>query len=79
MIGAIAAGRLVAIGNGLLIGVSADGDVYVEALPGAVVFALGGGPLLDGAATSALGRASRHEAGLVSGIVHTLNQLGAAI
>jgi EmrB/QacA subfamily drug resistance transporter len=95
MIGAIAAGRLVgrigtrpvavvglalvAIGNGLLIGLSADGNVYVEALPGVVVFALGGGPLFVAATTSALGRAGQHEAGLVSGVVNTFNQLGAAI
>src|SRR5215211_952983 len=95
MIGAITAGRLVgrigtrpvavvalilvAIGNALLIGVSADGNVYVEALPGVMVFALGGGPLFVCATTIALGRVSLHEAGLVSGIVNTFNQLGAAI
>jgi EmrB/QacA subfamily drug resistance transporter len=95
MIGAITAGRLVgrigtrlvavvglvlvAIGNGLLIGASADGNVYAEALPGVTVFALGGGPLFVCATTSALGRVSLHEAGLVSGIVNTFNQLGAAI
>ena len=95
MIGAIAAGRLVgrigtrpvavvglvlvAIGNGLLIGLSANGTVYVEALPGIGVFALGGGPLFVCATTSALGRAGQHEAGLVSGVVYTFNQLGAAI
>jgi MFS family permease len=95
MIGAIAAGRLVgtigtrpvavvalalvAIGNALLIGLSADGNVYAEALPGVTVFALGGGPLFVCATTSALGRVSLHEAGLVSGIVNTFNQLGAAI
>jgi EmrB/QacA subfamily drug resistance transporter len=95
MIGAIAAGRLVgtigtrrvavvalilvAIGNALLIGVSADGNVYLEALPGVVVFALGGGPLFVAATTTALGRVSLHEAGLVSGVVQTFNQLGAAI
>jgi MFS family permease len=95
MIGAITAGRLVgtvgtrlvavvalalvAIGNGLLIGVSADGNVYAEALPGVVVFALGGGPLFVCATTIALGRVDLREAGLVSGIVQTANQLGAAI
>jgi EmrB/QacA subfamily drug resistance transporter len=95
MIGAIAAGRLVgtigtrrvavvglalvAIGNGLLIGLSADGNVYLQALPGTFLFALGGGPLFVCATTSALGRVGRHEAGLVSGIVNTFNQLGAAI
>jgi EmrB/QacA subfamily drug resistance transporter len=95
MIGAITAGRLVGtigtrpvtvvalvlvvIGNGLLIGLSADGNLYAEALPGATVFALGGGPLFVCATTTALGRAGLHEAGLVSGIVNTFNQLGAAI
>jgi EmrB/QacA subfamily drug resistance transporter len=95
MIGAITAGRLVgtigtrpvavvalalvAIGNALLIGLSADGNVYAEALPGVTVFALGGGPLFVCATTSALGRVGQHEAGLVSGIVNTFNQLGAAI
>src|SRR5215204_2327598 len=95
MIGAITAGRLVgrigtrpvavvalalvAIGNALLIGVSADGNVYAEVLPGFVVFALGGGSLFVCATTTALGRVGLHEAGLVSGIVNTCNQLGAAI
>src|SRR5215204_3346982 len=95
MIGAIVAGRLVgrigtrpvavfglilvAIGNALLIGLSADGNVYVEALPGVVVFALGGGPLFVCATTSALGRAGQHEAGVVSGVVYTFHELGAAI
>jgi MFS family permease len=95
MIGAIAAGRLVgtigtrpvavvalalvAIGNALLIGLSADGNVYAEALPGTFLFALGGGPLFVCATTTALGRVDPHEAGLVSGIVNTFNQLGAAI
>src|SRR5215218_231274 len=95
MIGAITAGRLVgtigtrpvavvaltlvAIGNALLIDLSADGNLYAEALPGVVVFALGGGPLFVAATTTALGRVSLHEAGLVSGVVNTFNQLGAAI
>jgi EmrB/QacA subfamily drug resistance transporter len=95
MIGAIAAGRLVgtigtrpvavvgltlvAIGNALLIGLSAGGNVYLEALPGTFMFAFGGGPLFVCATTSALGRVGQHEAGLVSGIVNTFNQLGAAI
>ena len=95
MIGAITAGRLVgtigtrpvavvglvlvAIGNGLLIGLSAHGNVYGEALPGTFLFALGGGPLFVCATTSALGRVAQHQAGLVSGVVNTFNQLGAAI
>jgi EmrB/QacA subfamily drug resistance transporter len=95
MIGAITAGRLVGrigtrpvavvalglvgIGNGLLVGVSTGGNVYAEVLPGVVVFALGGGPLFVCATTTALGRVDLREAGLVSGIVNTFNQLGAAI
>jgi EmrB/QacA subfamily drug resistance transporter len=70
---------LVAIGNALLIGLSADGNVYVETLPGVVVFALGGGPLFVCATTSALARAGQHEAGVVSGVVYTFHELGAAI
>ena len=38
-----------------------------------------GGPLFVCATTSALGRVGQHEAGLVSGVVNTFNQLGAAI
>jgi EmrB/QacA subfamily drug resistance transporter len=76
---AVAALTLVAIGNAVLIGLSADGNIYLEVLPGVVVFALGGGPLFVCATTTALGRAGLHEAGLVSGIVNTFNQLGAAI
>jgi EmrB/QacA subfamily drug resistance transporter len=70
---------LIALGNGLLIGLSAGGNVYAEALPGVAMFALGGGALIVCATTSALGRVDQREAGLVSGIVNTFNQLGSAI
>jgi EmrB/QacA subfamily drug resistance transporter len=76
---AVAALALVAAGNALLIGVSTDGNIYTQALPGVVIFALGGGPLFVCATTTALGRVDLREAGLVSGIVNTFNQLGAAI
>jgi MFS family permease len=95
MVGAIAAGRLVgrigtrpvavaglalvAVGNGLLIALSANGNVYAEALPGTIVFALGGGAVFVAATTSALGLSSRHEAGLISGVVYTFHELGAAV
>ncbi len=95
IIGAITAGRLVgrigtrpiavfalalvAAGNALLIGVSADGNVYGDVMPGVVVFGLGGGPLFVCATTTALGRVNLFEAGLVSGIINTFNQLGGAI
>jgi EmrB/QacA subfamily drug resistance transporter len=70
---------MVAIGNGLLIGLSAGGSVYVEALPGVVVAALGGGSLFVAATTSALGQVGSHEAGLVSGVIYTFHELGPAI
>jgi hypothetical protein len=67
------------MGNAMLIGVSADGNVYAEALPGVTVFALGGGPLFVCGTTFALGHIGLHEVGLISGIVSTFNELGAAI
>ncbi|GAB3400377.1 MFS transporter [Flindersiella endophytica] len=70
---------LVAIGNALLIGLSPEGNVYAQALPGAVLFALGGGPVFVAATTAALGRVARHEAGLVSAIIYTFNPTGSAI
>ena len=69
---------LVAMGNALLIGVSADANLDLEALAGVTVFGLGGGPLFVAATTTALAQVSRREAGLVWGIVTTCNQLGAA-
>ena len=76
---AVTALGLVTLANGYLIGVSADGNQYVEVLPAVILYALGGGPLFVSATTSALGRAELHEAGLISGVVQTFNQLGAAI
>jgi MFS family permease len=76
---AVAGLALVAIGNGLLIGLSADGNVYAQALPGAVLFGLGGGPVFVAATTAALGRVAQHEAGLVSGMVYTFNPTGSAM
>ncbi|WP_237744820.1 MFS transporter [Kribbella catacumbae] len=76
---AVAGLALVAIGNGLLIGLSANGNVYAQALPGAVLFALGGAPVFVAATTAALGRVTQDEAGLVSGMVYTFNPTGSAI
>lgn len=71
---------LVAIGNGLLIGLlSAHGSVYGRALPGAVLFSLGLGMLFVTATTAALSGVAQREAGLVSAIVYTCNPTGAAI
>ena len=70
---------LVAVGNGVLIDLSAGGSVYAEALPGLVVAALGGGSLFVAATTSALRDVGSHEAGLVSGVIYTFHELGPAI
>jgi EmrB/QacA subfamily drug resistance transporter len=75
---AVAGLALVAIGNGLLIGLSAEGNIYAQALPGAVLFAMGGGLVFVAATTAALGRVAQHEAGLVSGIIYTFNPTGSA-
>jgi MFS family permease len=95
VVGATAGGRLVgtigtrpvaftglalaAIGNGLLIGLPAGGNVYAHALPGTVLFALGVGSVFVAATTAALAGVAQHEAGLVSAIVYTCNPIGSAI
>jgi EmrB/QacA subfamily drug resistance transporter len=75
---AVAALILVAAGNAWLIGITPTGDLAVETMPGTILFGLGGGPLFVCATTTALGRIHQHRAGLVSGIINTANQLGAA-
>lgn len=76
---AVAGLALVAIGNAALIGLSEHTNVYAQALPGAILFALGGAPVFVAATTAALGRVAQHEAGLVSGMVYTFNPIGSAI
>jgi EmrB/QacA subfamily drug resistance transporter len=68
-----------AVGNGLLIGLSAHGSVYAQALPGAFLFAVGAGTVFVAATTSALSGVAQQEAGLVSAIVYTFNPTGAAV
>ncbi|QLE75420.1 MFS transporter [Streptomyces rectiverticillatus] len=70
---------LVAVGNGLLIGLSAHGSVYAQALPGAFLFAVGAGSMFVAATTAALAGVAQHEAGLVSAIVYTFNPIGSAV
>jgi MFS family permease len=70
---------LVALGTALLTGLSADGNIYVELLPGIVIAAAGVGPVFVAATTSALGHVDHHEAGLASGVINTFHELGAAI
>jgi MFS family permease len=77
---AFAALSLVAIGNGLLIGMlPAHGNVYALALPGVIVFSLGAAAVFVTATTTALSGVAQHEAGLVSAIVYTCNPIGSAI
>ncbi|MGW7274582.1 MFS transporter [Streptomyces sp. NPDC054864] len=70
---------LVAIGNALLIGLTGNGSVYAQALPGALLFAIGSGSVFVTATTSALSGVDQREAGLVSAIVYTFNPTGSAI
>jgi MFS family permease len=77
---AFAALSLVAIGNGLLIGMlPAHGNVYALALPGVLVFSLGAAAVFVTATTAALAGVAQHEAGLVSATVYTCNPIGSAI
>jgi EmrB/QacA subfamily drug resistance transporter len=69
----------VAVGNGLLIAVPADGNVLLGALPGFVLAGLGAGSQFVVATTSALGTVGPQEAGLVSGLIYTFHELGPAV
>jgi EmrB/QacA subfamily drug resistance transporter len=70
---------LVAVGAALLTGLSADGGVGLELLPGIVIAAAGVGPVFVTATTSALAHVEHTEAGLASGVINTFHELGAAI
>ncbi|MEV6826020.1 MFS transporter [Amycolatopsis sp. NPDC051102] len=70
---------LVTIGNWLLSAMSPGGNVYIQALPGAVLFALGATGVFVSATTVALAGVAQQEAGLVSAVVYTFNPSGAAI
>jgi EmrB/QacA subfamily drug resistance transporter len=76
---AVAGLALVAVGAGLLTGLSADGAVGLELLPGIVIAAAGVGPVFVAASTSALAHIEHAEAGLASGVINTFHELGAAM
>ncbi|MEU5992795.1 MFS transporter [Spirillospora sp. NPDC047418] len=76
---AVAGLALVTVGAGLLTGLSADGGVGLELLPGIVIAAAGVGPVFVAASTSALAHVDHAEAGLASGVINTFHELGAAI
>ncbi|RMI39199.1 MFS transporter [Actinomadura harenae] len=76
---AVAGLGLVAAGTGLLAFLPASGSVALHFLPGITLAAAGVGPVFVTATTSALAHVTHSEAGMVSGVVNTFHELGAAI
>ncbi|MBB4906039.1 MFS transporter [Actinophytocola algeriensis] len=76
---AVASFLLTALGAVLLSGLSADGDVYTEVLPGFLLAALGIGPVFVTATTTTLANVPPDEAGVASGVVNTFHELGGSI
>ncbi|MEV5569852.1 MFS transporter [Spirillospora sp. NPDC052269] len=76
---AVAGLGLVATGTGLLTLLPSTGSVALHFLPGITIAAAGVGPVFVTATTSALAHVTHSEAGLVSGVVNTFHELGAAI
>jgi EmrB/QacA subfamily drug resistance transporter len=70
---------LAAVGMALLAGVDADGDAVTGVLPGFVLASAGLGMAFVTATTTALSRVDPQRAGLVSGVVTTAHELGAAL
>ncbi|MFI7679493.1 MFS transporter [Actinophytocola sp. NPDC049390] len=76
---AVASFLLTAAGAVLLSGISPDGDVYTEVLPGFLLAALGIGPAFVTATTTTLANVPHGEAGVASGVVNTFHELGGSI
>jgi MFS family permease len=76
---AVASFVLTAAGAFLLSGLSADGNVYTEVLPGFLLAALGIGPAFVTATTTTLANVPHDEAGVASGVVNTFHELGGSI
>jgi EmrB/QacA subfamily drug resistance transporter len=70
---------LAAVGMALLAGADADGDAVTGVLPGFVLASAGLGMAFVTATTTALTRVDPQRAGLVSGVVTTAHELGAAL
>jgi EmrB/QacA subfamily drug resistance transporter len=70
---------LAAAGMALLAGVAADGDALTGVLPGFALAAAGLGMAFVTATTTAMSRVDPHRAGMVSGVVNTAHELGAAL
>ncbi|GAA4619671.1 MFS transporter [Actinoallomurus vinaceus] len=70
---------LIALGTGLLTGLSGHGSVFTGLLPGIVIATVGVGPVFVAATSSALAHVTHEEAGLASGVINTFHELGAAV
>ncbi|MFD3911470.1 MFS transporter [Streptomyces sp. NPDC088147] len=70
---------IAALGMGWLALVPVDGDFWTSLLPGMVVLGFGGGVTFPAVQTAALSSLSMQDAGLGSGIITTLGQLGQAV
>jgi EmrB/QacA subfamily drug resistance transporter len=70
---------LVAVGMGLLSRAPVDGRYLTDVLPVMLVLGLGMGLALPGVTVAAMSGADPAEAGLVSGLVNTTQQAGAAV
>ncbi len=70
---------MAAAGMALLAGVGADGDAVTGVLPGFALAAAGLGMAFVTATTTAMTSVDPHRAGMVSGVVNTAHELGAAL
>jgi len=70
---------MAAAGMALLAGVVADGDAVTGVLPGFALAAAGLGMAFVTATTTAMTSVDPHRAGMVSGVVNTAHELGAAL
>ncbi|MEV0404398.1 MFS transporter [Actinoallomurus sp. NPDC050550] len=70
---------LIALGTGLLTGLSGHASVFTGLLPGIVIATVGVGPVFVAATSSALAHVTHEEAGLASGVINTFHELGAAV
>jgi EmrB/QacA subfamily drug resistance transporter len=70
---------LAAIGMALLAGVPAADDALTDVLPGFTLTAAGLGMAFVTATTTAMGQVDPDQAGVVSGVINTAHELGAAL
>lgn len=68
-----------AAGAWWLSGISLNGNVYTEVLPGFLLAAFGIGPAFVTATTTTLANVPHDEAGVASGVVNTFHELGGSI